>query len=66
MSIGADADIVIFDPETVAARASYADPFWAPAGVRFVLVSGQIAVQDGELMSSRGNGSKLVSLPADD
>ena len=66
IKLGADADIVIFNPATVAARATYVDPFLTPVGVRFVLVSGQIAAQDGEVMGSRGIGSKLVSLPAGD
>ena len=66
IAVGADADIVIFDAGTVAAQATYVDPFLTPAGVRFVLVSGQIAAQDGEVMGSRGTGSKLLSLHADD
>jgi N-acyl-D-aspartate/D-glutamate deacylase len=64
--VGADADIVIFDPETVAARASYANPFLPPAGLRFVLVGGQVAAQDGELMIVKGNGAKLLSQSAID
>jgi len=66
IAVGADADIVIFDPETVAARASYANPFLPPAGLRFVLVGGQVAAQDGELMIVKGNGSKLLSQSAID
>lgn len=66
IAVGADADIVIFDPMTVASRANYANPFLPPAGLRFVLVGGQVAAQDGELINLEGNGVKLLSQSAID
>ncbi|WP_150240417.1 N-acyl-D-amino-acid deacylase family protein [Nocardiopsis quinghaiensis] len=44
---GAVADLVVFDPDTVAARATYDEPRLAPQGVHHVLVSGDFTVRDG-------------------
>ena len=44
---GAFADLVVFDPGTVADMATYEDPTRHPAGIRDVVVSGQVAVRDG-------------------
>ena len=46
---GAFADIVVFDPERFAARATYEQPTLLAAGVRHVLVNGVPAVNDGVL-----------------
>ena len=52
------ADIVIFDPETIADRATYAEPRQYPAGIEYVIVTGQIAAEHGKQTSSRA-GSLL-------
>ena len=46
---GAFADIVVFDPRTFSARATYELPNLLAAGVRTVLVNGVAAVEDGAL-----------------
>jgi N-acyl-D-amino-acid deacylase len=51
---GAAADIVIFDPEQVADRATFINPHQYSAGFDYVLVNGRIAVDEGKLTSSRG------------
>ena len=48
---GFAADIVVFDPATVEDRATFAEPFQYPTGIKAVLVNGSVAVHDG----SRGN-----------
>lgn len=42
------ADVVVFDPATVADRATFADPHQLSAGVHEVLVNGQVTVSGGE------------------
>ena len=47
IQLGAHADLVVFDPETVAARATYDDPRRTPVGIEHVLLSGEFTVRDG-------------------
>jgi len=45
---GMDADLVLFDPETVIDGATFEDPFGSPKGISHVFVSGRLAVHNGE------------------
>lgn len=47
---GADADITIFDPETVRDRATYEDSTLPSEGIHYVLVNGEFVVDGGELI----------------
>jgi N-acyl-D-amino-acid deacylase len=47
------ADIVVFDPETIADRATMEDPYQYPDGIRFVLVNGVISVEGGSWNGAR-------------
>jgi N-acyl-D-amino-acid deacylase len=42
------ADVVVFDPSTVADKATYEDPFQYPVGIATVMVNGSIALRDGQ------------------
>ncbi len=56
MRVGCDADLVIFDPETVADKADYpglGQPNAAPAGIRYVIVGGKVAARDGAATGER-------------
>lgn len=44
---GMKADIVVFDPETVAATATYEEPRSFPVGIDWVIVNGEVVVADG-------------------
>ena len=44
---GAHADLVVFDPDTIAARATYNDPRRTPVGIEHVMISGEFTVRDG-------------------
>ena len=45
---GAFADLVAFDPATVADRASFDDPHQYPVGIPVVVVNGVVTLRDGE------------------
>ncbi len=47
---GFDADIVIFDPETVEDKATFESPALAPTGIHYVLIGGEIAAEHGQLL----------------
>jgi N-acyl-D-amino-acid deacylase len=51
--IGADADLVIFDPTSIDARATYEQPHQFPVGIDYVVVAGQLAVEHGEVTAAR-------------
>jgi N-acyl-D-amino-acid deacylase len=46
---GKFADLVLFDPETVQSRATFAEPRTKPEGILHVLVNGQFVLRDGEI-----------------
>ena len=50
VQVGADADLVVFDPETITDRATYDEPTLASTGISQVFVSGHAVVRDGELV----------------
>jgi N-acyl-D-amino-acid deacylase len=47
------ADVVVFDPTTVAERSTYADPHRYPTGIPHVLVAGRAVVRDGQPTGAR-------------
>ena len=50
---GLKADIAIFDPATVADRATFEQPHQYAVGVAQVIVNGQIAFEDGKMTTAR-------------
>jgi N-acyl-D-amino-acid deacylase len=50
---GYAADVVIFDPQKIADRATYEEPRQYPAGIEYVMVNGEIAVERGKQTSAR-------------
>ena len=52
LNVGADADITIFDYETVKDGATFAEPALPPQGIELVLIGGEIALQRGEIVKS--------------
>jgi N-acyl-D-amino-acid deacylase len=45
---GFKADIVVFNPDTVADRATYAEPAQYPDGIPYVLVNGRLVISESE------------------
>jgi N-acyl-D-aspartate/D-glutamate deacylase len=48
IEIGADADLVVFDPQRITDRATFAEPALPSEGMDHVLVNGVFVVRDGE------------------
>ena len=47
------ADLVLFDPNTVADRATFEDPFQYPVGIDTVLVNGTVVLDEGKHTNAR-------------
>ena len=64
MRVGADADITVFDPNTVFDN-TYEKPLQYSEGIPFVLVSGVPVVRNGALMEgiSPGRGVRAPNSP---
>jgi N-acyl-D-aspartate/D-glutamate deacylase len=58
VAAGAAADLVVFDPATVADQATYEEPFHYPAGIPDVVVNGVAALRAGERVG-KGAGKGL-------
>ena len=50
--VGADADLTIFDPQTIVDKSTFQEPAKYSEGIRFVLVNGVAVVKDGEPQSN--------------
>lgn len=53
LKAGADADITIFDLNTIRDEATYQDSRKPPHGIGYVVINGQIALKGGEIVNSR-------------
>ena len=58
IAVGADADLLVFDPERVLERATYTEPAQCCEGIETALVNGVPAVENGEL-TGKTNGTVL-------
>ena len=47
------ADVTVFDPATVADRATFEDPHQPSVGIRYVMVNGRLTMDDGHLTGER-------------
>ncbi len=63
LRVGALADVVMFDPNSYAARATYREPTLLATGVRTVIVNGQLAVDNGA-PTGRAAGRGLAHIPS--
>ncbi|HTM53893.1 MAG TPA: amidohydrolase family protein [Pirellulales bacterium] len=52
LNIGADADLVVFDPQTVIDQSTFDQPAKYSTGFRLVLVDGTAVVKDGQLQNA--------------
>jgi N-acyl-D-aspartate/D-glutamate deacylase len=57
---GADADVVIFDPQTVSDRATYQHPMESSVGIEYLLVGGAVLVEKGKLLEGVFPGKAVL------
>lgn len=50
LNVGSDADITIFDYDTICDGATFADPALPPRGIEMVLIGGKVALEKGEIL----------------
>ncbi|HYB14116.1 MAG TPA: amidohydrolase family protein [Streptosporangiaceae bacterium] len=60
---GGDADVLVFEPSTIADRADYADSTRPSAGIRHVLVNGSFVVRDSQLVIGAAPGRPVRAEP---
>lgn len=58
LAVDGFADVLVFDPQTLADRATFEDPFQYPTGFRAVVVNGKVAL-DGDTRAPAGSGRAL-------
>jgi len=52
VKVGADADLIVFDPNTVMDKATYEHPGQTSVGMHFVLVNGTFVIRDSTLVTN--------------
>ena len=57
--VGADADIAVFDPQTVIDRSTYLDATLSSEGIEYVLVNGVLVIDGGELVEGAAPGQPI-------
>ncbi len=57
---GADADIVVFDPETITDKSTFQKPMEPSVGVHYLLVAGTPVIDDGKLVENIFPGKPLL------
>ncbi|MER7798354.1 amidohydrolase family protein [Microbacterium sp. NPDC096154] len=63
LSPGADADIVVIDPDRITDQATYLDPTRPSTGVTHLLVNGRFVVRDGDIVADAYPGRGLRGEP---
>ena len=62
LSVGADADITIFDAEKVIDRSTYVNPQLSSDGIEYVIVNGVLVVDKGKLVPGTRAGRAIRTL----
>lgn len=64
LQVGMDADITVFDPETVQERATYQEPNQRSQGILFVVVNGTVVVDGGTVVADAAPGRWMRHPPS--
>jgi hypothetical protein len=59
LKVGADADVIVFDPKAVRDRATYLAPNQTSVGMRWVLVNGVFVIREAELVKTAFPGKAI-------
>ena len=59
VQVGADADIVVFDPGTIIDRATYQDPAQYSTGIDHVVVNGTVTLRNGQFVEGAASGKPI-------
>jgi N-acyl-D-glutamate deacylase len=65
LQVGMDADIVVFDPETISDVGTYQEPNQPAVGVHWLLVNGELVVERGELNTEADPGRPIRRATSD-
>lgn len=60
VQVGADADLAVFDPATVADKATYRDPRAPSVGMKYVVVGGTVVVDQGSPVAGVAPGRPIA------
>jgi len=63
LTVGADASLVLFDPDTVGERNDYMDPLTRPAGIDMVWVRGERVLDHGRLIAPARYPGRILMSP---
>ncbi|HEV3512004.1 MAG TPA: amidohydrolase family protein [Candidatus Sulfotelmatobacter sp.] len=57
---GADADLVVFDPQTISDRSTFQNPMEPSVGVHYLLVGGTVLIDDGKMVENVFPGKAIL------
>ncbi|MFQ5817997.1 MAG: amidohydrolase family protein [Terriglobia bacterium] len=63
LQVGSDADVTVFNPETIRARATYREPYHPSQGIEYVLVNGTVVLAGGQVVAGVAPGQWLRHPP---
>ncbi len=63
LQVGADADVVVLDPQTFRDQSTFEKPSVPSTGVRYLLVGGTLVIEDGAVVPGVAPGRALVGPP---
>ena len=59
LQVGADADITIFNLETIIDKATYENPMQHSKGIEYIIVNGELVIKDGKLIQGNKPGRPI-------
>lgn len=63
LQVGRDADITVFDANTIAERATYQKPYLYSEGIKHVLINGVVVLNNGEIVPGVKPGRWMRHIP---